>query len=779
LVLNLPYIRILVIQPAKMPKQNIEARAFIRILRTGVILLSAFILHNPEVPAQESGDRPHIGLALSGGGALGIAHLGVLKVMEESGLRPDFIAGVSMGSIIGGMYSIGYSADSILNLLHSIDLNGAISNKIPENKIIFFEKRHFQNSITSLPVSFKKARLPSGLSNGQVVENFLSFYAWPAADINDFSRLPIPFTCVGVDILTDRWIDLKKGYLPDAIRASIAIPSVFTPIKIDSALLLDGGILRNFPAQEVIDMGADIVIGSYTGFKRRDEKELQSLSDIVKQITMARSYNDFEQQKKLVRYLVVPDLKGLPSYDFSKVDSIYQRGYKAALPFKNKFTRLADSLNKFGFQKPPANILNKEFYTFYRIEINGNSNYSDRQILGVLDIAQGEQVNKYMLKEKIEMLYGKAWFDKIKYRIEPRNDSLLLNIECTERPKAMFYGALHYDDATGAGALLAFSVKNLLIPGSVFNLDSYVGQYYRVRALLLKYIDWKQKYSLAAEFHSENTRIPVLHLKNETGDVISRNFTAGLIIARRIGMNHNFNISGEFENLNLLPRYVSSSGLNNISYNYFTTSLQYRINTLNTKHFPDRGTILNISGSSSKLLSGIINTDVKKTAYDIKNPGDFLFDRFYVMNGNFRQYISAGKRVTFSIHTDAVYVSKCDSAISRNNFYLLGGIQTLSERSVPMTGYHSFEIPVKKAAGGGIEFDIEVFKDLHISLKSDLFAVQDIYREKGFSLMTGFGAGAGYMSVIGPVRIGIMYAKDTEEDYFKRVKGYISIGYNF
>jgi len=121
--------------------------------------------------------------------------------MEEAGLRPDFITGVSMGSIIGGMYSLGYSADSLQKILKSINWKSILSNKIPLNKVIFLEKEHFSNSAVSLPLSLRKVVLPSGLINGQQAENMLSFFAWPAADINDFSKLPIPFLCVATDII--------------------------------------------------------------------------------------------------------------------------------------------------------------------------------------------------------------------------------------------------------------------------------------------------------------------------------------------------------------------------------------------------------------------------------------------------------------------------------------------------------------------------------------------------------------------------------------------------
>jgi len=521
------------------------------------------------------------------------------------------------------------------------------------------------------------------------------------------------------------------------------------------------------------------VIGSYTGFHWKGENELESISDILKQISFSISYNDFEQQKKLTDYLIEPDLKGLLSMDFSRVDSIYQRGYRAALPFREKFIRLADSLESFGPRKPAGYIMNKEYYTFDNIEITGNRNYSDRQITGILDMNAGDRVDKYMLKEKMDLLFGRNWFEKVKYRIEPRNDSLILVIECIEKPIAMIYGSVHYDYTLGSGALLSFTSKNFLLPGSVLTIDTYIGKYPRVKALLLQYLGWKHVYSVSTDFSYDKTPVPVLHLKNESGDVLSGNLTAGVNLARSIGLNHMFRISGIYENLNLMPRYLSSTGLDNITYNYFRAEANYGINTLDKKYFPDRGTILDISGSTSKMIYASIKTDAEKATFNSDDPGMFIFERFYTLNGGFRQYFSSGKYVTLSIHADALYLSRCDSAMSMNNFYMLGGIQSVNDRSIAMTGFHSSEIPVKKAAGVGFEIDIEAFNNFHITLTTDVFAVQDIYQHKGYNLLAGFGAGAGYMTLAGPIKVGIMYGENPFDNYFNSLKGYISLGFNF
>jgi NTE family protein len=731
------------------------------------------------IKAQPIQKRPQVGLVLSGGGAHGIAHIGVLKVMEEAGLRPDIITGVSMGSIIGGMYSLGYSADSLEKIFKSINWKLILSNKIPENKVIFLEKNHFSNSVVSLPLSSKKVILPSGLINGQQVESLLSFYAWPAADINDFSKLPIPFSCVATDIINYKITDLQTGYLPDAIRASFSVPSIFTPFKIDSLLLLDGGLIRNFAASEALDMGADILIGSYTGFKGYKADKLQSVSGIMEQITLFRSLTDFEEENKLVDVLIKPETEKYSIFAFDDVDSLIRRGYEAALPFKNYFKKLADSLNRIGEQKQIDYILDKTYYTFDKIEINGNKIYSDEQILGVLDIEPGNKTDKYTLTDRIELLYGKAWFDKVKYRVIPRNDSLILAIDCIEKPDAMLYGSIHYDNSLLSGLIIEASVKNLLTQKSVINIGSRIGQYYKFDLSYLQFIDKNQVFGLSANFNSDNTRIPLLELRGDKGAVISRNFTPGISVSKRIGLNTMMSISSEYENLNLILDYISDVHLKSLSYNYITFVYDYKVNTLDRKYFPDKGTLFNISASTSKLQSAGLKTDSSKTVFLWDDHGEFSFDRFYTLHASLDHFFTPPGKLTFSFGCETLYITDSDSVSAQNNFYLLGGVESTNVRSVPMVGFHPNEIPVKKLAGFRAGLDIELIDNFHLNFMAGISAAQEVNRTKGFSVITGIGMGAGYMSLIGPVKIGLMYGNYKSEEYFNKFKGYISIGYNF
>lgn len=746
-----------------------------------VLLILIFISIHPLFNAfsQGNGIRPKVGLALSGGGSCGLAHIGVLKVMQEAGLRPDVITGVSMGSLIGGLYAIGYSVDSIEKLCKTVDWNLIITNQLPESKIIFPEKKYFNNSVIAIPISVKKSIIPTGLLNGQQMENMLSYYTWPADLITDFSKLPIPFMCIATNLVTIKKTELTHGYLADAIRASSAVPTIFTPLKIDSLLLIDGGLVRNLAVRETRDMGASIVIASYTGSYMRKEKNLQSVTDILTQLLFFIGVDDFEKEKKFADILIEPETDDLSSTSFDDIDTIIQRGYRAAMPYRKRFKRIADSLNLIGPQPPVEKILGRQYYSFDRIQVNGNKKISRKQILGVLNIRPGEEVDKSMLKERIDLLYGKNWFDKVKYRIVPQNDSLLLMIDCTELSKTMLYASVHYDDGMHSGLVLDLSIKNPLIQKSKLELDAYIGQYYKIRSRYFQFIDPNQKYGLSLEAYAENVMLPMLQIRGETGSMMSRNFYPGASIFKRFGLNHMVTISGTYEMLSYIPQFITPDKLEIVSHNYMNLQLEYQINTLDIKNFPNRGATLDISGSISKLLSYSTKINNVTQSYDENNSEVPSFDKFYTIRGHYRHYFSPSKRLTLSVGGDFLYVSETDSISAQNNFWLLGGITPATIRSIPMAGFHPGQIMVKKMAELEAESDWEIYPAFHLGILTNFSMIQETNRNKGYSFLAGYGISVGYSSIFGPLRAGIMHGIYSKEEYFIPVKGFISLGYNF
>jgi NTE family protein len=745
------------------------------------LLLTAFILavSTSLLPAQEIAVRPKLGLALSGGGAKGLAHLGVIKVMEEAGLKPDYITGVSMGSIVGGLYAMGYSADSMATMFRAYNWDAALSDRIPENKIIFLEKRHYFNSLISLPITRTSIRIPAGLINGQMIESGLNHYFWPAAHISDFSDLPVPYLCLAADVLTSKKVIFRSGYLPDAIRASISIPSIFTPVKTDTAVLVDGGVLRNYAVTELREMGADIVIGSYVSFRGATEKDLESVQGILKQIGFLTSMADYETQKRLTDIMIEPDLKDYSTMSYGNVDSIMARGYREALKYKDRFRRLADSLDAMGIREKVTPLPDVMYYQFDTIRVVGNNTVSDDQITGVLDIVPRQPVDRDMLADRIELLYGKGWFEKVKYRIIPLDEKLILEIDCIERPQAILYGSLHYDPALSSGVVLNLSVRDLLTTSSVINADAYIGQYYRFRISGIQFIDRSQKFGMEASFFTDNTRLPLVRLRNEIGPMLSQNFITGVTLSKRLSLNHLMSLGVTMEDQRLLPDYVTATGIRRLSYNYLKLAFSYQANTLDYKHFPSHGFSYFLSASTSDLLRGTIKTATRRDVYKAADESPFSFDRFYAARAWFRNYSSPSDKVTLSFGGDLLLATGVDSITSNNNFYYLGGLEPVSDLSIPCIGFHANQIPVQSLGGIRFGVDIEMATSFHLIMEGNLFALQEPLRDVGVSLMGGYGAGLAYMSIAGPIRIGLMHGIYDRELLYKQVKGYVSIGFSF
>lgn len=751
-----------------------------KILVTAMLAVAFACFLPRDLGAQSAPMRPKLGLALSGGGAKGLAHIGVIRAMEEAGLKPDYITGVSMGSIVGGMYAMGYSPDSIASMFRAFDWGAAMSDRIPENKIIFLEKRHFHNSLIALPITRNSIKIPSGLISGQLIESGLNHYFWPAATVTDFSRLPIPFLCLATDVITSKRVIFRHGYLPDAIRASIAIPSVFTPVKTDTAVLVDGGVVRNYAATELRQMGADIVIGSYVSFRGYSEKDLESAYGILKQIGFLTSLADYEEQKRQTDIMIEPELPGVSTLSFNHPDSTIEKGYREARKFSDQFRRLADSLDSFGPGREVVPLKDVRYYRFNNIRVKGNSIIPDWQIIGVLDIRTGEDVDRSLLHERIELLYGKNWFEKVKYRIVPEGNLLTLEIECIERPKAMLYGSLHYDPALSAGAVISLSVRDLVTPSSVINLDSYVGQYYRLRISAIQFVDKSQKFGVEASFFADNTRFPLIQLRNETGPMLSQNINTALALSKRLSLNHLMTFSASLENQHLIPDYVSSTRIRKFSYDYLRLTYSYQANTLDRKHFPDQGIIYGMSLSSSKLLRAAVRKGSRRFAYGpLDDESPFSFDRNWAARASFNTYTSTSAKVTVNLGGDFLFTTGADSITGGNDFWLLGGTDALTDRSIPAVGFHHNQIMIRNLGGVRFGTDFEIATDLHLTVEANLFALKEPYREYGFTIMGGYGIGAGYMTVAGPVRIGIMHGLYDRQQLFRSIKGYVSMGFTF
>ena len=514
------------------------------------LFLSTFLLLlSFNIVAQDTDSivRPKIGLVLSGGGAKGLAHIGVLKVLEEAGITPDYITGTSMGSIIGGLYALGYTADEISTINSNADWGQLLSDRISLNKIVMEEKYESKRYIFRIPIRNYKFKLPSGLIEGQQLEQFFSELMWPLDITQDFNDFEIPFHCLSVDLITGETIELTSGDLSEAIRASMSIPSVFAPESIDSLLLVDGGLTRNFPVEEVKKMGADIVIGVYVGFDNNVTKEdLFSLTDVLSRSTGLPGIVESKIQMKNVDILISPDLKGLGSSDFLKAKQIEAYGEETAKKHLNELKSLADSLKL--RKRIVPKLYKPEKIKISELDVQNLRFITKDFVLGQSGITSGQEVSQKEIQEAIDKIYGTQYFKKTTYLLEKKADlSYKLIFNVVEKTRAFFNFAARYDNDLGAGVTTNLTLRNYIIPSSQVILTFNIAENPALRFELNKYWGKKQRLMNFYFVNWNKDELPFYSQGFEMGNYNRTFMDGGIGIKYSFGLNRQVGVKGLYE----------------------------------------------------------------------------------------------------------------------------------------------------------------------------------------------------------------------------------------
>ena len=274
----------------------------------------------------DSDDRPKIGLVLSGGGAKGFAHIGALKVIDSLGIKIDYVAGTSMGAIVGSLYASGYTGKQMDSIIGKTDFGQLIIDDIPREARTFYERRNSEKYAVTLPFKDFQIQLPNSLSAGQNFYNLLSQLMAPVGEVDDFEKLPIPFFCMATDVLTGEAVVLDNGYLPKAVNASAALPSLLSPVEINDRLFIDGGVTNNYPIEILRSKGMDIIIGIDVQDDLKTREELGSAFEILAQINNFRTINDMKVKSQLTDIYIKPDITKFTVTSFSESQSIIQEG---------------------------------------------------------------------------------------------------------------------------------------------------------------------------------------------------------------------------------------------------------------------------------------------------------------------------------------------------------------------------------------------------------------------------------------------------------------------
>lgn len=436
---------------------------------------------NSSTPYQVQ-NRPKVGLVLSGGGAKGSAHIGVLKVIEEVGLPVDYVVGTSMGSIMGGIYALGYSASELEDIIKDVDWSLYMSNKVPRSAQSFQAKRNEMEYQLSVPFStglgllaeMQKSgagnysigasfvsSLPAGFINGQKVLNMLSGLSVGYQDSIDFATLPIPFACVAVDLIANKEIVLYSGSLPTSIRASMAIPGVFDPVRIGNMVLIDGGFKNNFPVDVCKAMGADIIIGVDVGSKGNlDADKTQSLPQLFSQMLNMITTGEHEDNEALCDIIIRPEISdfGSLSFDTASIDTLIERGYQAAAQKRVELENLKRYLNYYKYKTSEDVVKNitkainmyKDNFAISGIECRGVSERDSKWLISKAHLHNKFIVTGVDIENAISVFYGTGIYSSVTHHFEGEHQpfKLVFNLE-TNQPHNFSFG-IRYDSDEAA-----------------------------------------------------------------------------------------------------------------------------------------------------------------------------------------------------------------------------------------------------------------------------------------------------------------------------------------
>ena len=388
-------------------------------------------------------DRPKIGLVLSGGGAKGFAHIGTLKMLDSLQISIDYIVGTSMGGIAGALYAIGYNGHDMENFVQRCDWKEIFSDKPRRTELPYFVRKETGKYQLVFGLKGIKPVTPSGLIYGQKVSLLFSSLTFPYENINDFDKLPIPFRCVAVDLVTGNQVVLKSGSLAKAMRATMAIPTIFSPVEWGDSLLIDGGFSNNLPINVVKEMGADIVIAVDVESPLKKRKRLNTALSILEQTIGLLGLEQRRKNEKLADIHIRPDLTGFTTGDFDndKIKKIVQRGIEAAQKNKNQFVSLKKKHQLHRMEDPTIIDLANKHPRIYDLQITGHTALPFSFIYEQLNTKPADSLNLSILKGRIAEMKALGYFEKISYKIVPLSDNdIRLIIYVKEKQKPLIFG---------------------------------------------------------------------------------------------------------------------------------------------------------------------------------------------------------------------------------------------------------------------------------------------------------------------------------------------------
>lgn len=570
-----------------------------RLLSCLLLCLLPVFLHAAEAP------RPKIGLVLSGGAARGLAHIGVLKALEEQGVKIDAIAGTSMGAVIGGLYASGYKIDELEKLALGIDWQQALSDAPPREDIPFRRKQDDRDFLVKQKLSFRddgSLGLPLGVIQGQNLALLLESMLAHASDTRDFDKLPIPFRAVATDIASGEKVVFRKGHLPRVIRASMSIPAVFAPVEMDGRLLVDGGMTDNIPLDVARDMGVDIAIVVDIGTPLRSRQQLATVVDVLNQsITLMTRRNSEEQLASLHKsdVLIQPPLASFGVTDFGRAQEMIDAGYRATRILDARLAplRRAEPMDA---ELSAARTPSQRTPIITAIRVENDSKVSDDVIRYYIRQHIGEPLDLGRLQTDMGTLYGLDYFEQVQYRVVHKGNDHTLVINARGKRSGTDYlrlGLNLSDDMRGDSAFnlgASYRVNGINSLGAEWLTRVQIGDQQELYSEFYQPLDVGSRYFIAPYIGIESQNIEAVLDNDPIAEYRLERYGFGLNIGRQIGNSGEIRF-GVGEAWGKADVRVGDQDLPSESFNEGYYELRYSFDSLDNVYFPHAGEDIGLS----------------------------------------------------------------------------------------------------------------------------------------------------------------------------------------
>ncbi|WLD24021.1 patatin-like phospholipase family protein [Flavobacterium dauae] len=723
------------------------------------LLFGCLFLLTAYFPAfAQKNQRPKVGLVLSGGGAKGLAHIGVLKVLEEQGVKIDYIGGTSMGAIIGGLYASGYTASQLDSIFKAVDADALLQDYIPRNSKSFYEKRNDEIYALQLPFDDFKIGSPVSLSKGMYNYNLLNKLLAHVRYENDFSKLPIPFLCIATDVVSGEAVVLEKGNLPQSILASGAFPSLYTPVEINNRLLIDGGVVNNYPIQELRDKGIDIIIGVDVQDGKKDRKDIKGALDILMQIANYGMYDGMEEKKKQTDIYIKPDISTFSVVTFDKGNEIILKGIEAA---KEKIPQLQKISSNYTKPKLPEYLFTDDIH-IHSVRINSLKNYNKDYIFGKLGYFKNECVSFEELEKGITNLNATQNFSGISYHFEKADeegDNLVLNLKENTVNRFLKFG-LHFDNLYKSAALVNVTQKKLLFKNDLASLDFIFGDNIRYNFNYLVDNGFRWSFGVQSRLNKfkynakpyETGVVPQELLgfdifNTDWNDLTNRLYLQNYYNDKFVigmGLEHKYQIV-DIANLNLDKSWLDNS-------HYVSPYFTIVLDTYDNKYFPTRGVNF--------------NAEVKHTLFS--SDYNENFEPFTQINGELGTVKTFFDRVSVEAKTDVGIT--IGGVPSTNMNYFLGGYGFQSISNIkPFYGYDFLSLNANTYLKALLRLDYRFYKKHHLNFTANYLYLKDAMFQYNdwleLPINSGYALGYGFQTVVGPLEIKQSYSPEVKTHY--------------